>query len=66
MYDHFLEEMADAIAKELHIDNNDVLSILNRYWQDKIALRSPSRTQMRRPFCSRFSIISIQTWASVG
>jgi hypothetical protein len=37
MYDHFLEEMADAIAKELHIDNNDVLSILSRYWQDKIA-----------------------------
>jgi len=37
MYDHFMEEMADAIAKELHIDNNDVLSILNRYWQDKIA-----------------------------
>ena len=37
MYDHMLEEMADAIAKELHIDNNDVLSILNRYWQDKIA-----------------------------
>ncbi len=37
MYDHFLEEMADAIAKELHIDNNDVLGILNRYWQDKIA-----------------------------
>ena len=37
MYDHFLEEMAAAIAKELHLDNNDVLSILNRYWQDKIA-----------------------------
>lgn len=37
MYDYTLEEMADAIAKELHIDNNDVLSILNCYWQDKIA-----------------------------
>jgi hypothetical protein len=37
MYDHILEEMADAISKELHVDNNDVLGILNRYWQDKIA-----------------------------
>lgn len=37
MYDHTLEEMADAIAKELHVNNNDVLSILNDYWQDKIA-----------------------------
>jgi hypothetical protein len=37
MYDHTLEEMADAISKELHVNNNDVLSILNHYWQDKIA-----------------------------
>ena len=37
MYDHFLEEMADAIAKEFHVNNNDVLGILNQYWQDKIA-----------------------------
>lgn len=37
MYDYFLEEMADAIAKELHVDTNDVLGILKRYWQDKIA-----------------------------
>ena len=37
MYDYILEEMADAIANELHVDNNDVLRILNRYWQDKIA-----------------------------
>ena len=37
MYDHTLEEMADAIAKELHVNNNAVLSILNHYWQDKIA-----------------------------
>lgn len=37
MYDHVLEEMADAIAKELRVDSNAVLSILSRYWQDKIA-----------------------------
>ena len=37
MYDYILEEMADAIAKELHVDRNDVLSVLNGYWQDKIA-----------------------------
>jgi hypothetical protein len=37
MYDYILEEMADAIAKELHLDCNDVLSVLGRYWQDRIA-----------------------------
>lgn len=37
MYDYIIEEMADAIARELNIDNNDVLRILRRYWQDKIA-----------------------------
>ena len=37
MFDHIIEEMADAIAKELHIDHNDVLHILHHYWQDKIA-----------------------------
>jgi hypothetical protein len=37
MYDYILEEMADAIANELHIEHNSVLGILNRYWQDKIA-----------------------------
>ncbi len=37
MYDHILEEMADAISNELRIDNSQVLSILSRYWQDKIA-----------------------------
>jgi hypothetical protein len=37
MYDYMLEEMAEAIAKELHVDHNDVLGILNFYWQDKIA-----------------------------
>jgi len=37
MNDYMLEEMADAIAKELHVDNNAVLSILNHYWEDKIA-----------------------------
>jgi len=37
MNDHVIEEMADAIASELHIPNEDVLRILHRYWQDKIA-----------------------------
>jgi len=37
MNDYMLEEMADAIAKELHVDSNAVLSILSRYWEDKIA-----------------------------
>jgi hypothetical protein len=37
MYDYMLEEMAEAIARELHVDNNAVLSILSRYWQDRIA-----------------------------
>ena len=37
MYDYVLEEMADAIARELNVESNDVLSLLNRYWQDKIA-----------------------------
>jgi hypothetical protein len=37
MNDYVLEEMADAISKELHVDTNDVLRVLHRYWQDKIA-----------------------------
>lgn len=37
MYDYMLEEMADAIARECHVDNNDVLRVLGQYWQDKIA-----------------------------
>ncbi len=37
MNDSMLEEMADAIAKELHVQNSDVLRILQQYWQDKIA-----------------------------
>lgn len=37
MYDHILEEMADAIALDLHVDSNNVLGVLSRYWQDKIA-----------------------------
>ena len=37
MNDYMLEEMADAIARELHIQNADVLHILQQYWQDKIA-----------------------------
>ena len=37
MNDHVIEEMADAIASELHIPNENVLRILHHYWQDKIA-----------------------------
>ena len=37
MYDYMLEEMAEAIATELHLDRNAVLPSLSRYWQDKIA-----------------------------
>jgi len=37
MYNHILEEMAEAIAKQLRVDHNDVLSVLNQYWEDKIA-----------------------------
>ena len=37
MNDHVIEEMADILAGELHIPNEDVLRILHRYWQDKIA-----------------------------
>ena len=37
MYDHILEEMADAIAFELNVTSNNVLGVLNCYWQDKIA-----------------------------
>ena len=37
MYDHVLEEMADAIAFELNVESNNVLGVLNCYWQDKIA-----------------------------
>jgi hypothetical protein len=37
MNDHVIEEMADAIAKELHLEHNDVLHVLHHYWEDKIA-----------------------------
>ncbi len=37
MYDYMLEEMADAIAKELHIESHVVFRVLYRYWEDKIA-----------------------------
>ncbi len=37
MYDHMIEEMADAIAKELHLEPNSILPSLHRFWQDKIA-----------------------------
>ena len=37
MYDHMIEEMADAIAKELHLEPNTILPSLHRFWSDKIA-----------------------------
>ena len=37
MYDHMIEEMADAIAKELHLGPNTILPSLHHFWQDKIA-----------------------------
>lgn len=37
MNDYVLEEMADAIANELRVKNQEVLPILLRYWEDKIA-----------------------------
>jgi len=37
MYDYMLEEMADAISKDLHVDNAAALRVLAVYWQDKIA-----------------------------
>ncbi|WKZ52665.1 MAG: hypothetical protein QY329_07975 [Anaerolineales bacterium] len=37
MYDYMLEEMAEAIGRECHVDQNDVLRVLGQYWQDKIA-----------------------------
>jgi len=37
MYDYLLEEMADAVSNQLHVENAAVLRILTDYWQDKIA-----------------------------
>lgn len=37
MYDYMLEEMADAISKDLHVDNAEALRVLAAYWRDKIA-----------------------------
>lgn len=37
MYDYMLEEMAEAIGRECHVDHNNVLHVLGQYWQDKIA-----------------------------
>lgn len=37
MNDILLEEMADALAADLHLDPNRILPTLARYWQDKIA-----------------------------
>ncbi|MCZ7547645.1 MAG: hypothetical protein M5U11_00615 [Anaerolineales bacterium] len=37
MYDYMLEEMAEAIARECHVDHNDVLRVLGMYWQKRIA-----------------------------
>ena len=30
MYDYVLEEMAEAVAKELRVDHNEVLSVVSR------------------------------------
>ena len=37
MNDILLEEMADALAAELHLDPNSILSVLAQFWQDRIA-----------------------------
>ena len=37
MYDHMIEEMADAIANDLHLESNAILPSLHRFWHDKIA-----------------------------
>ena len=37
MYDYMLEEMADAVSQQLHVENAAVLGILAAYWRDKIA-----------------------------
>ena len=37
MHTYMLEEMADALSNELHIQSSDALAILSRYWEDKIA-----------------------------
>jgi len=37
MNDHVIEEMAETIAKELHLDHNNVLHVLHHYWEGKIA-----------------------------
>ena len=38
MHTHMLEEIADAISTELHIQSSDALAVLSHYWEDKIAL----------------------------
>ena len=37
MYNYMLQEMADALASELCIDNAAALRVLSAYWRDKIA-----------------------------
>ncbi len=37
MYGYLLDEMADAVSNQLHVENAAVLRILTDYWQDKIA-----------------------------
>jgi len=37
MYDYMLEEMAEAIGRDCHVDHNEVLRALGHYWRDKIA-----------------------------
>ena len=37
MHTYMLEEMADALSNELHIQSSDALAVLSHYWEDKIA-----------------------------
>ena len=37
MHTYMLEEMADALANELHIQSSDALAVLSHHWEDKIA-----------------------------
>ena len=37
MHTYMLEEMADALSNELGIQSSEALTVLSRYWEDKIA-----------------------------
>ncbi len=37
MHTYMLEEMADALSNEFHIQSSEALAVLSRYWEDKIA-----------------------------